>query len=104
MPASKNPLMVRVWALLHYMDRAQHPCSIFELSSYLRGNWTATRDLVNRAVEKGWVRAVENNRGFTITPPGRVFLMELRRVLEQLDPAQLGPFRGRLGEAGNYPK
>src|SRR3990172_10016250 len=103
-PASKNPLDVRVWALLHYLDYAPSPCHLFELQTYLRGNWPATRELVEISISRGWVVADADHRKFSITDPGRRYLTDLRRVLEPLYAEAMGPFRRRLGEPVDYPK
>ncbi len=95
---------MRVWALLHYLDQAQQPCHLFELQTYLRGNWPSTKELVEISISKGWVVANERHRGFWITRTGRQYLMDLRRVLEPLHADEMGPFRRRLGEAVDYPK
>ncbi len=93
-----------MWALLHYLDCSREPCHVFELQTYLRGNWPATKELVEFSIVRGWVAADERHKVFTITLTGREYLMDLRRVLEPLHAAEMGPFRRRLGEAVDYPK
>jgi hypothetical protein len=93
-----------MWALLHYLDQQQRSCIVFELQSYLRGNWPSTKDLVERAIGGGWVMADERHREFSITAKGHDYLLDLRRVLEPLHADAMAPFRRRLGEAVDYPK
>ncbi len=95
---------MRVWALLHYLDRTPDHRLMFDLQLYLRSNWPATKELVDFAISKAWVTVDADHRQYAITASGRAYLMDLRRVLEPLHADEIGLFRRRLGEAIDYPK
>ena len=68
---SKNPRVLRGWAILHYLDTNQgnpHVCKLFYIQTYLRTNWAAAKELVEYSIDKGWIIEIEEpNRYYIIT-------------------------------------
>jgi predicted transcriptional regulator len=93
--ARKHPLEVRVWAILHFIEDArikETPCKQFDLTIYLRSNWKATRELVDFAMSNGWIKRDEATRTFRITDEGRLYLVEIRKVLDPLRRSEIAGF------------
>jgi GR25 family glycosyltransferase involved in LPS biosynthesis len=83
--------------LLHYLDRPkcrEEPdryCRLHHLNSYLRGNWVVTKDLVEFAIQKGWVTAA-GEKAYRITEKGQRYLPDLRRAFEPMYPDAMARF------------
>lgn len=97
---SRGPSPFKMWMLLHYLDRPmcrEDPnryCRLHHLTCSLRGNWVKTKELVDLAVERGWVAKDEDN-AYRITASGESYLLVLRRAYEQWDPGSMARFLER---------
>jgi hypothetical protein len=86
--------------LLHYLDKPMcrgdpdRYCRLHHLTSSLWGNWVKTKELVNRAIERGWV-AKEGDSAYRITESGGSYLLVLRKVYEEWDPNRMARYLER---------
>lgn len=101
MPTTRNPLMIRAWALLYYLSKNRDTpdeCKVFAITSYMRSNWKATKQLLEYAVSQKWIEPIESGRHFRITKDGEVCLEDLRRGLQRIHLEEMRVFIGRVGQ------
>ncbi len=89
---------MRLWAILRYLDQRRNegePCKLWNLQTYQRSSWKATKWDVDRAIEEGWVSHDESEKAYEITEQGRKYLEDLRRLMEPLYSKHMQRFLGR---------
>jgi len=96
---SKNPRVLRGWAILHYLNKNDdnpEVCKLFYIQTYLRTNWAAAKELVEYSLDKGWIEEfIEPNRHYKITDAGRSHLVVLREVLSHWHDKDIQSFSKR---------